>query len=155
MIVDSSALMAIVNREPGSDLVLEAIASTPARMSAATWVEVGIVADARSTAHGERLDKVIAALEIELVPVTPHQGAVARAAYRRFGRGSGSAARLNYGDCFSYALAITSGEPLLFTGDDFTHTDVTPRPALTAGPGASRRSNPEPGTGRRAILAPP
>lgn len=71
MIVDSSALMAIVNREPGSDLVLEAIASTPARMSAATWVEVGIVADARSTAHGERLDKVIAALEIELVPVTP------------------------------------------------------------------------------------
>ena len=131
MIIDSSALMSIVGDEPGADLVLDVVARSTARMSTATWLEVGIVADARSAAHGERLDRIISALGVELVPVSQHQGAVARAAYRRFGRGSGSAARLNFGDCFSYALAITSGEPLLFTGEDFTHTDVTP--ALRSG----------------------
>ena len=126
MIVDSSALMAVLNREPEADAVLQAMAAAPTTMSAATWVEVGIVADARSTAHGERLDRILTALEVEVVPVTQHHVAVARAAYRRFGRGSGSAARLDHGDCFAYALAITTGEPLLFVGDDFTRTDVTP-----------------------------
>lgn len=126
MILDSSALMAIVNAEPGSDRLLRHAASSGCQMSVATWLEVSIVADARSTAHGVRLDEILAALEVELVPVSVRQGEVARVAYRRYGRGSDSKARLNFGDCFAYALSVTAGEPLLFTGDDFTHTDVAP-----------------------------
>ena len=124
MIVDSSALMAIVNDEPDAERVLARAVGGPCRMSAATWVEVGIVADARSARHGERIDAIVEQLRIEIVPVSVRQAEVARLAYRRFGRGSGSAARLNFGDCFSYALSVTSGEPLLFVGDDFAHTDV-------------------------------
>lgn len=126
MIVDSSAVMAILESGPGSERVLAALAgaSPPPKMSAATWVEVGIVADARSARHGERLDKVIATLGIEIVPVTCRQAEVARLAYQRFGRGSGSRARLNFGDCFAYALSTTEGQPLLYVGDDFPHTDV-------------------------------
>lgn len=127
MIVDSSALMAIVNDEPGADRILRAAAGAAScRMSVATWLEVSIVADARSTAHGERLDKIVEALEIELVPVSTRHGEVARVAYRRYGRGTGSPASLNYGDCFAYALSVTTGEPLLFTGADFAATDVAP-----------------------------
>lgn len=126
MILDSSALMSIVNDEPGAEALLGIAAATKCRMSVATKLESAIVADARSAAHGQRLDRILAALEVELVPVTPQQGEIARQAYRRYGRGTGSRARLNYGDCFSYALSVTAGEPLLFTGDDFTHTDVAP-----------------------------
>ena len=124
MIVDSSALMAIVNDEPGAAGLLRTAAEATCRMSVATWLEVSIVADSRSAAHGERLDKIIEALEIEIVPVSARHGAVARTAHRRYGRGSGSSARLNFGDCFAYALAVTSGEPLLFKGDDFAHTGI-------------------------------
>ena len=124
MIVDSSALMAIVHGEPGAEELLRTAAEATCRMSVATWLEVSIVADSRSTAHGERLDKIIEALEIDIVPVSTRHGVVARHAHRRYGRGSGSAARLNFGDCFAYALSVESGEPLLFTGDDFGHTDV-------------------------------
>lgn len=124
MIVDSSALMAILEAEPGSEHVLTLAASAQCRMSVANHLEAAIVADARSTSHGTRLDELVEALEIELVPVSVRDGEVARWAYRRFGRGSGSPARLNFGDCFAYALAITTGEPLLFVGEDFTHTDV-------------------------------
>ena len=128
MIVDTSALIAILEREPGSMRLLAALAAaSPApRMSVASWVEAGIVADARSARHGERLDRVIEELGIEIVPVTVRQGEVARLAYQRFGRGSGSPARLNYGDCFSYALSTTEGRPLLFVGNDFGQTDVAP-----------------------------
>lgn len=132
MIVDSSAIMAILNQEPGAENVLEAAASGACRMSTATWVELGIVADSRSAAHGLRLDRLIETLDIELVEVAEKHARLARAAYRRFGRGSGSPARLNYGDCFAYALAVATGEPLLFTGLDFTHTDVTPALAQPA-----------------------
>lgn len=124
MIIDSSALMAILQDEPGAELLVRAAAGARCRMSTATWVEVGVVADQRSAAHGERLDELVRVLEIELVPVSVRDAEVARMAYRRFGRGSGSLARLNYGDCFAYALSVTSGEPLLFTGGDFPHTDV-------------------------------
>ncbi|MCE1178196.1 MAG: type II toxin-antitoxin system VapC family toxin [Micrococcales bacterium] len=124
MIVDTSALIAIIEGEPGSEELLRLAATSTCRMSVASQLEAGIVADARSTSHGARLDELIEALEIELVPVSVRDAAVARHAYRRFGRGSGSAAALNYGDCFAYALSVTSGEPLLFVGDDFTHTDV-------------------------------
>lgn len=126
MIVDSSAIMAILEDEPEADRLLSAALDAPCRMSTATWLEVSIVADQRSAAHGERLDDLLAVLQVEQVPVSARDALVARRAYRRYGRGSGSPARLNFGDCFAYALAVTSGEPLLFTGSDFTHTDVLP-----------------------------
>lgn len=124
MIVDSSALLAIVQDVAGSDELLAAAAAADCSMSVATWLEVCIVADARSAAHGARLDRIIETLGIRLVDVTAQQAVLARHAYRRFGRGSGSPARLNFGDCFAYALCVTTGEPLLFCGADFTHTDV-------------------------------
>ncbi|MGL5866096.1 MAG: type II toxin-antitoxin system VapC family toxin [Dermatophilaceae bacterium] len=124
MIVDPSALISIIEDERGAGSMLEAAVRAPSRMSVASWVEAGIVADARSTGSGHRLDELVEALDIELVPVDRRHGRVARDAYRRYGRGSGSRARLNYGDCFSYALAVVSGEPLLYVGDDFAHTDV-------------------------------
>lgn len=129
MIVDSSALMAILEGEAGSDTLVRATASSSCRMSVATRLEASIVADSRSTSHGARLDELIATLEITVEPVTEHQGEIARRAYQRYGRGSGSPARLNYGDSFSYALSVATSEPLLFVGEDFTHTDVIP--ALT------------------------
>ncbi len=129
MIIDSSALMAVLSDERLSERLLTAIArAEDCRISAASLVEIGIVADARSTRHGERLDALLAALEIRVEPVTVRQAEVARLAYRRFGRGSGSKAGLNFGDCFAYALSVTAGEPLLFVGDDFTHTDVAAQP---------------------------
>ncbi|WP_068402614.1 type II toxin-antitoxin system VapC family toxin [Kribbia dieselivorans] len=124
MIIDSSALMAILNDEPGAAALLDKAVREPCRMSAASWVEVGIVADRRSASHGERLDRVIDELEIEVVPVSDRQAEIARLAHGRFGRGSSSPARLNVGDCFAYALSVVTGEPLLYVGDDFTHTDV-------------------------------
>jgi ribonuclease VapC len=116
--------MAIVNDEPDAKRLLAVAAAATCRMSVATWLEITIVADSRSSAHGERLDQIVEALAIEVVPVSARDGEVARGAYRRYGRGSGSPARLNFGDCFAYALSVTTGEPLLFVGDDFTHTDV-------------------------------
>ena len=124
MIVDSSALMAVINDQPEAVHLLHILASTPGQISVATWLELCIVADSRSAAHGERLDAVMRSLEFELVPVTVRHADVARLAHRRFGRGSGSRARLNYGDCFAYALSVVAGEPLLFVGEHFTHTDV-------------------------------
>ncbi|WP_144855051.1 type II toxin-antitoxin system VapC family toxin [Marihabitans asiaticum] len=118
--------MAILEAEPGAEAVLDAAASAACRMSVATRLEVAIVADARSTSHGARLDELVEALNIEVVPVSEREGEIARAAYRRFGRGSGSPARLNVGDCFAYVLSVASGDPLLFVGVDFTHTDVIP-----------------------------
>lgn len=124
MIVDSSALMSVLSGEPDADRVLDAAVAVPCKMSIASWLEVSIVADNRSAAHGERLDRLIESLGIEIVPVTVRQGEVARLAHRRYGRGSGSPARLNYGDCFAYALSVVEGEPLLYVGEDFMHTDV-------------------------------
>src|SRR5690606_516699 len=108
MIIDSSALMAVLSDERLSERLPTAIArAEDCRISAASLVEIGIVADARSTRHGERLDALLAALEIRVEPVTVRQAEVARLAYRRFGRGSGSKAGLNFGDCFAYALSVT------------------------------------------------
>ena len=85
-----------------------------------------IVADARSASHGARLDELVSELEITIEPVTEQQGDIARRPYQRFGRGSGSPARLKFGDCFAYALAVTTAEPLLFVGGASGHTDSTP-----------------------------
>lgn len=136
MIVDSSALIAIIEDEPGADALVVAAAASACRMSVPTRLEASIVADARSTAHGMRLDELVAALDITIEPVTEQQGEIARRAYQRFGRGSGSPARLNFGDCFAYALSVTSGEPLLFVGEDFRLTDVIAAAPLDAADGS-------------------
>ena len=126
MIVDSSALIALILREPGHQKIGRVLrAEDKLHMSAATWVELGVVADRRlSEANQRRLDAMIDGLGIVLVPLSAAQARRAREAHRRYGPGSGTLARLNMGDCFSYALAIELDEPLLFVGDDFTRTDV-------------------------------
>lgn len=95
------------------------------RISAATYLEMGIVLDQRSsTLEWNRIDEFIKSLGIRIEPVTESQAKIAREAYRIYGRGSGHRANLNFGDCFSYALAEDLGEPILFKGDDFVHTDL-------------------------------
>lgn len=130
MIIDTSALVAILRDEPERMAFADAIAQDPLpRMSAASYLEVGVVVDGRRSPTLSRLvDSVIAEGDIAIEPVTARQALIARAAYRDFGRGSGHPARLNFGDCFAYALAKDTGEDLLFKGDDFIHTDI--RPAL-------------------------
>ena len=125
MVIDTSALVAILQREPERRPFIEAIEVADARlMSVATFVEISIVIEARHGAEGLRdLDHFIARAGIELVAVDPEHGTMARSAFNRFGKGRHRAG-LNYGDCFSYALAMLTGEPLLFKGDDFVHTDL-------------------------------
>ena len=127
MIVDSSALVAIVRNESDAADYAAALANAPAvAMSAVNWTEAAIVVDsARDPAASRRFDELIRVARIDVVAVTPEQATTARQAYRDFGRGSGHRAGLNFGDCFAYALASTTGRPLLFKGNDFTHTDLT------------------------------
>jgi len=127
MVIDSSALLAILNDEPERRTFNEAIESAESRaMSAATLVEVSIVVESRFGAEGLRdLDLFIERAGIEVVPVDREQAYVARRAFSRFGKGRHPAG-LNYGDCFSYALAVTRGESLLYKGEDFGQTDVVP-----------------------------
>ena len=126
MIVDTSALIALIDDEPEADMFLDVIArSSRATMSAATYVEAGIVIDSRADPTLSRLfDTLLDDLQIEIEPVTGEQALVARQAYRDFGKGRQHPAQLNFGDCFSYALASTTGRPLLFKGEDFSRTDV-------------------------------
>ena len=127
MIVDTSAVIAILKEEQDAPRFLRAVAisTQPKRMSAANYLEAGIVVDAnRNPLLSRRLDDLIVQTGIEVEAVTPQQADIARAAYRDFGKGSGHPAGLNFGDCFAYALAKSMREPLLFKGDDFSHTDV-------------------------------
>lgn len=128
MIVDSSALIAVLQDEPRADELLHRMEETVAiAISAATLLEASIVADGpRDPVRSARFDALIDALEMEVVPVDAGQVAIARQAFRDYGRGSGHAARLDLGDCFSYALARQRREPLLYVGDDFSHTDLSP-----------------------------
>lgn len=130
MIVDASALVAILRNEPDAPALAEALAtSDSAAMSAASYLETAIVIDsARDAIASRRLDELVRAAEIRIEAVTEEHARIARAAYRDFGRGSGHSAGLDFGDCLSYALAAATGERLLFKGDDFGRTDV--RPAL-------------------------
>lgn len=128
MIVDASALIAVLRREPEADRYVDAIAaaSTP-KISAANYLEAAIVVDSsQDPVASRRFDQILEVSGLAVVPVTVSQAALARAAYRDYGKGSGHPARLNFGDCFAYALATECGEPLLFKGDDFGHTDITP-----------------------------
>ena len=125
MIVDSSALLAILLREPDSQRYETAIATAPeCRMSAVNVLETTIVVEGRGgAAAGHELDNFLERAGIALAPVTTEQVQAARIAWRRFGKGN-HPARLNLGDCFAYALAKTAEEPLLFKGDDFSRTDI-------------------------------
>lgn len=138
MVLDTSALLAILLDEPERRAFNEAIASAAVRrLSVASFVEISIVLEARHGADGLRnLDLFLERARIELVPVDFEQGRAARLAFSRFGKGRHPAA-LNYGDCFAYALATRLAEPLLFKGDDFARTDVSP--FVTARPDAPAR----------------
>jgi ribonuclease VapC len=126
VIVDTSAVIAILRDEPDADRYVTALAAaTEPRMSAATYLEAAIVVDAnRDPVLSGRFDDLVAEAALRIEPVTEQQAQLARRAYRDFGKGSGHPARLNFGDCFAYALARTTGHSLLFKGDDFGHTDV-------------------------------
>jgi ribonuclease VapC len=134
VVVDTSVLFAILRSEPDAAAFARAIARAAVRrLSAASYVEAGAVMDgSRDPVASRRLDELLDAMDAEIEPVTPSQARIARAAYRDYGRGSGHPAGLNYGDCFAYALAREVGEPLLFKGDDFIHTDIAQVPVEPA-----------------------
>lgn len=126
MIVDSSAIVAILRKDAEAarcaDLLIRA---EHPRLSAATYLEAAIVIDGSGNPNTSRqLDALIEEAGLTIEPVTAHQARLARTAYRTFGRGSGHPAKLNFGDCFAYALAKDTGEPLLFVGNAFVHADV-------------------------------
>jgi ribonuclease VapC len=126
VIVDSSAIIAILKKEPEAlEFVALLQSARSARLSAATYLESAIVVDSvRNAVASAGLDALVQRMNITIEPVTPAQARIAREAYRDFGKGSGHAARLNFGDCLAYALAKDKSEPLLFKGTDFAQTDV-------------------------------
>jgi ribonuclease VapC len=125
MIVDASAIIAILRGESDGPALALTLEQAPVRrISAATYVEAAIVTDSnRNPVLSRRFDDLLRNSEIVVEPVTLEQAEIAREAYRDFGKGRHRAG-LNFGDCFAYALARVTGEPLLFKGDDFRHTDV-------------------------------
>ncbi len=125
MVIDTSAIVAIALNELDAAELEVRIADDPVRLiSAATVLEATIVLETRlGDAGGREFDLWLLKIGVEIVPVDAEQADAARRAWRRFGKGRHAAA-LNYGDCFSYALALTRGEPLLFKGEDFAKTDV-------------------------------
>ncbi|MFZ3341149.1 MAG: type II toxin-antitoxin system VapC family toxin [Terriglobales bacterium] len=126
MIIDTSAVIAILNNEPEAADFAEAIEQAlDRRISAVNYVEAAAVIDKdRDPVASRRFDELLREANVVIEPVSENQARIARAAYRDFGKGSGHPARLNFGDCFAYALAKAKGEPLLFKGNDFGRTDV-------------------------------
>lgn len=126
MIVDTSACVAILRKETGYTTYLQALDSADVlRMSAATYLELATVIDGRRDPVMSRgIDNFLEQFNIRIEPVTVEQAQIARQAYRDYGRGSGHPANLNFGDCFTYALARTAREPILYKGDDFNHTEL-------------------------------
>jgi ribonuclease VapC len=126
MVIDTSALVAMLTDEPEAERFEAAVEADQIRlMSTASYVETAIVIESRFGEPGGReLDLWLHRAAVDLVAVHPDQAEAARVAYRKYGKERHRAA-LNYGDCFSYALAKISGHPLLFKGDDFPHTDIT------------------------------
>jgi ribonuclease VapC len=126
MIFDTSAVIAILRLEPEASEFAKIIEQTAQRrISAVNYVEAGAVIDAsKDPVASRRFDELIEAAQIAIEPVTEAQARIARQAYRDFGKPSAHPAKLNFGDCFSYALAKAKGEPLLFKGQDFSRTDV-------------------------------
>jgi ribonuclease VapC len=130
IVVDTSAIMAILNQEPEAEAFAAAIAATPHTvLSAASLVEASMVAVKfrRTGFDPDRwMDDFLRLSQVEIAPVTVEQAGIAREAFRRFGKGTGHGAGLNFGDCFAYALAKSLDAPLLFKGNDFSRTDVIP-----------------------------
>jgi ribonuclease VapC len=126
VIVDSSALIAILKGEPERDEFLDLVNSAEAaRIAAPNFLETAIVVDRLDDpVKSRRLDDLLDALDVQIVDSTAEHAHIARAAYRDYGRGSGHPARLNFGDCFAYALARATADALLFKGNEFTHTDI-------------------------------
>ena len=126
MIADTSAIIAILRAEREAKVYAQAIAKASSRrISAVSFVESAAVIDAnRDPIASRKFDELLREAEFVIEPVTEAQARIAREAYRDFGRGSGHPARLNFGDCFAYALAKALNEHLLFKGDDFTKTDI-------------------------------
>lgn len=133
MIIDTSALVAILDQEPEAPKIARSLAFAPERtLSAANLVEAGIVMQARRGDDGARdLDLLLAKLRVDIAEVTASQADIARKAFRRYGRGR-HAANLNFGDCFAYALAKDKSVPLLFKGNDFGQTERDGRVVLMA-----------------------
>lgn len=126
LIVDTSVVIAILRAEDDARRLIEALGTATQRvMSAGSYLEAGIVM-ARRNGRQDVLDALIKRAEIEIAAVTEAEAKEGLRAYQQYGRGSGHAANLNFGDCFSYALAKTRNLPLLFKGDDFIHTDIEP-----------------------------
>jgi ribonuclease VapC len=126
MIIDTSAIIAILRDEPEAAVFARAIADESSRrVSAANYVEAAVVIDASDDPiASRRVDDFFKTAQITIEAVTEAQAQIARAAYRDFGKGSRHPAKLNFGDCFAYALAKSRREPLLFKGNDFIHTDI-------------------------------
>ncbi|CAO3404998.1 type II toxin-antitoxin system VapC family toxin [Azospirillum palustre] len=126
MVVDTSALVAILKAEPEAAVFLAKLASaTVCRLSAANFVEAGLIANRDPTgSHRDALEELLREFDIRIEPVGERQARLALDAFRRYGKGTGHPAGLNYGDCFAYALAADTGEVLLFKGDDFPCTDL-------------------------------
>jgi ribonuclease VapC len=128
VILDTSAVMAWVLNEPERDRYAVLLSRAHAlRLSAGSWLELQAV-DTRGygNAFAGVIAEFMADFAVEIVPVSVAQAELAREAYKRYGTGTRHPARLNFGDCFAYALSKASGEPLLFKGDDFAQTDVVP-----------------------------
>jgi ribonuclease VapC len=125
MVIDSSAILAVLQNEKDAARLAQAIEAAPRRLlSAGNLLEAAIVIESRKgEAGGRELDLLIYRAEIEVVAMDQDQAEIARLAWRRFGKGRHPAG-LNYGDCFAYALATARREPLLFQGDDFSQTDI-------------------------------
>jgi ribonuclease VapC len=128
MIVDTSAIVAILRYEPEAEFFANAIAAAKIRrVSAVNYVEAAAVIDgSRNPVASRRFDDFFREASISVEAVTAKQAGIAREAYKDFGKGSGHPAQLNFGDCFAYALAKAMSEPILFKGQDFTFTDLTP-----------------------------
>lgn len=128
MVIDTSALIAILLGEPEASRLTRAIAEASAPVvGAPTLVEATAVMLGRLGTHGEAmLDALLQRLRVEVVPMTPGAAEAARRAYSRYGKGVGKPGVLNFGDCLSYGVAMDRGAPLLFVGDDFPRTDIDP-----------------------------
>jgi ribonuclease VapC len=126
MVIDSSALIALLLSEPETAESVTAIAGSLVRLiSAASYLETTIVMLSRSGSEGQRkLDRLLTDLAATVFPFTLDQAVLAAEAYKRYGKGSGHPAGLNFGDCFTYGLAKLTGEPVLFKGNDFSRTDL-------------------------------
>ena len=128
IVVDTSVLIAVLKNEPDASRLIDRMEDAPERhVSAGSILECGIVVGAKYGEAGlEAMRELCFGLSLDIVAVDAEQSRTGYEAFRRYGRGSSHPARLNFGDCFSYALAKTRNLPLLFKGDDFIHTDIEP-----------------------------